>query len=123
MTDAPHDSTARAPARRSAIGWAGIAIAAIFGLFYAYDLWEAVSNLVSIAQVYELFDLDPADAPWWLLVIGVLVPVLVFALAVLLSRGRGLIGRLLVFTVGLMVVAAASLDIVAIEGVIRRSLY
>jgi hypothetical protein len=121
MTDAAHDQTL-APGR-SAAGWAGVAIAVIFGLFYAYDLWEAVSNLASISQVYALFGLDPADAPWWLLVVGVLLPVAVYGIALLVSRRRGLIGRLLVFATGLMVVAALSLDIVAIESVIRRSLY
>jgi hypothetical protein len=121
MTDATSNTAEFAT--RPPVGWAGLAVAVIFALFYAYDVWEAVSNVASIAGVYELFGLDPADAPWWLLVIGVLVPVVVYAAALLLGRGRGPIARLLILVVGLAVVAVLSLDIVALEGAIRRGLY
>jgi uncharacterized membrane protein YdcZ (DUF606 family) len=117
------DTMSAATNRRPVAAWAAVALAAFFGLLYAYDLWEAISNLASITQVYELFGLAPTDAPWWLLIVGALVPVVVFGLALWLSRGRGLLGRALVFTTGLMVVAVVSLDIVALEGVIRRTLY
>ena len=100
-----------------------IVLAVGFGLFFAYDLWEAISNAVSIGQLYTALGLDTADVPWWLLVVGIAVPPVAFGLALLLGRGRTLPGKALILAVGLAVVAALSLGVVALEGVLRLGLY
>lgn len=100
-------------AKRGRYGWLSLVVAALFGLFYAYDLWEALGNLFNLPVAYG--SLGIADrVPWWLLWAGVLVPPLVFGIAVLLGRRRNVLGRALIFLVGLAVVAALTLGMLAL---------
>ena len=52
----------------------------------------------------------------------VVLPIAVFALAVLLGRGRGLLARVVLLLVGLSVVAALTLGLVALETVLRPAI-
>jgi hypothetical protein len=97
-------------------------IAGVFGLFYAYDLWEAVSNLVALPQFYEVYGYGAENVPWWLMWLGVAVPVVVFVLALVIGRGRGLGSKALILLVGLAVVAALSLGIAGVEELLRPAL-
>ena len=114
-------SVAAAPARPRALGPLGIAIAIVFGIIYAYDLWEAIAPMLDLPAVYEAFGLDPAAVPWWLLIIGVLIVPVVFTLALVLGFRRNGFERALIFLVGLTVVACVSLVIIAVEALIRPS--
>ena len=96
--------------------WVELALLIVFGLFYAFALFVAISNMVSLPRIYEFFGLDPATIPWWLLIIGALVPVLGYVGAILVSRRRNLLERALVLLAGLAVVSALGLTIVAIQG-------
>jgi hypothetical protein len=115
------DDTVDAPRRPLALGAVTLALA--FGLLYAYDLWEAVSNAVSLPQVYSVYGLDTAEVPWVLLVAGILLPVVVYAVAFLLGRGRTLFGRAVVFALGLALVAVLSLDLIAVQGRMLTQLF
>ena len=43
-------SSGSAPAtRRTSPRWLTVVVSALFGLFFAYDIWEAVGNLVGIS--------------------------------------------------------------------------
>lgn len=99
-----------------------VVVVALFGLFYAYDLWEAVSNLIELPPVYGLYGLDASFVPWWLLWIGVLIPPAIFALAVVIGRRRGVGGKALILLVGLTLVAGLSLGVIALEQVLRPEL-
>jgi len=99
-----------------------VAVTALFGLFYAYDLWEAVSNLIELPPVYELYGLDASFVPWWLLWVGVLIPPLVFGLALVIGRRQGVLGKALILLVGLTIVAGLSLGVIALEQVMRPEL-
>ena len=105
------------------LGWPTIALAAAFGILYAYDLWEAVSNAVSLPQVYSVYGLDPADVPWTLLIAGILLPVVVYAIAFLLGRRRTLFAKTVLFAVGLALVAVVSLDLIAVQGRMLTQLF
>jgi hypothetical protein len=111
-----------APAARSRSGWPTIAVAILFGIFYAYDLWEAISNAVSLPQAFTLYGFDGSDVPWALLVIGIVLPPLVYAVAFGLGRRRNALGTTVVFAVGLAVVAVLSLDLVAVQGRLFQAL-
>lgn len=99
-----------------------IVVAALFGLFYAYDLWEAVSTLIALPAFYDAFGLDASYVPWWLLWIGVLIPPVLFALALVIGRGKSELGKALVLLVGLTLVAGLSLGAIALEQVLRPEL-
>ena len=124
MTDSPPlDSDAAVPpAAKQSYGLISIAVAAAFALFYAYDLWEAVSTLVSLPVFYEAYGLDATFVPWWLLWIGVLIPPVMFGVAFLVGRRQNVFGIALVFLVGLTIVAGLSLGIIALEQVMRPEL-
>ena len=122
--DSPVDSAVEADVatRRSGrIGWLSLAIAILFGLFYVYDLFEAISNVVGVTSQITLYNearavvkLDPVPIPWGWLVIDVLLAPVVFALAVSIGRRRAVLLRVLLFVVGLTLVAAATLSVEAL---------
>ncbi|TBN56054.1 hypothetical protein EYE40_00815 [Glaciihabitans arcticus] len=98
------DETVEAKKR---FGWLTIAVIVLFGLLYAYDVWEAIGNLLQFPQVY----VDQADVPWWLLIANLALPVLLFGLALWLGWKRSFIDKVLLFFVGLSVVAVLTFDI------------
>jgi hypothetical protein len=95
-------------------GWAATAVVIVLGVFYAYYLFDAIRSLVVLPGQYEALGLSRADAPWALLVLGVLVPVVVFVAALVMGRRHTLVGRGLILIAGLGVVACLSLGIIAL---------
>lgn len=96
--------------------WVLILVAIGFGLLYAYDLFEAIGNLLGVAQLNGLAaegGLDPI-IPWSLPITGVALPPVAYLAAVIIGRRRGLGVRVLLFVVGLAVVAAITLSLTAL---------
>lgn len=87
--------------------WPGLAVAILFGLFYAYDLFEAIANLVGMATGLA----DKALVPWVALILGVVVPPAGFVVAWWLGRHRRVVVRVVIFLAGLAVTAAVSLSL------------
>jgi hypothetical protein len=100
------------PARR--LGWASTTSAAVFGLIYAYYLWDAIRSLVVLPGYYESAGLGRGAAPWTLLIAGLVIPIVGYAAAFLLGLRRKLFGRALIFLVGLAAVACLSLGVIAL---------
>ncbi len=94
-----------------------IAIAIVFGLFYAYDLFEALSNLVELPGFYTSFGLEPV--PWGVLIAGVAIPPAAFAIATWVGLRQRYFAKALVYVVGLAAVAASSLSLIALEAELR----
>ena len=116
---APEPDTATS--RSARIGWLGITIAILFGLFYVYDLFEAISNVVGVTSQITLYNearavvkLDPVPIPWVWLVIDVLLAPVVFALAFILGRRKPAVLKVLLFVIGLTLVAATTLSVEAL---------
>jgi hypothetical protein len=109
-----------AETKRGRYGWLSLVVAAIFGLFYAYDIWEAIGNLVALPGLYSALGLEPV--PWWLLIVGVLIPPAVFLVAFWIGRKHNIGAKALVFLLGLAVVACLSLGVLALEVVLRPAL-
>ncbi len=106
---------------RGRFAWLSTAVAIVFGFVYAYYLWDAVRNLVELPGFYELIELTTADVPWWLLTVGLLMPIAVYVAAFLVGRHRSVLAKSLIFLVGLGAVATLSLSLVALEAVLRPS--
>jgi len=104
---------------RGRYGWLSLVVAALFGLFFAYDLWEAVSNLVALPSVYDAVGIGSENVPWWLLWSGVIIPILIFVLAFVLGRRQNVFAKALIFLLGLAVVAGLSMGVLAAEEVLR----
>jgi len=117
MTDEEilHDDK-RAPAR-TRLGWQALTVAIAFGLLYAYDLWEAVNNAIELPRQYaalEVLGVAVGEVPWTLIIANMLVPVGVYLLALVTGLRRALFGKVVLFTLGLALVAVLTLDIIAI---------
>jgi hypothetical protein len=106
-------------AQRGRYGWFSLTIAAIFGLFYAYNVWQGISNLVALPAFYDAFGYGAENVPWWLLWIGVLIPIAGFLAAFAIGRKHNAGEKALIFLVGLAVVAALSIGISGLEDILR----
>ena len=100
-------------AKRGRYGWLSLVVAALFGLFYAYDLWEALGNLFNLPVAYDALGIGDR-VPYLLLWTGVLVPPVIFGIAVFVGRRRTVFGKALIFLVGLAVVACLTLAVLAL---------
>lgn len=99
--------------------WLSVTIAVAFGLFYAYDAWEGVGNLVGVNLAAETLDTVLSGFGWTVLIFGVVMPVMVFALAFWMGRTRTALVQAIMLFVGLCLVAALSLSILAVFGFSR----
>jgi hypothetical protein len=109
------------PRRGPRVGF--VVVAALAAVFFAYDLYEAVTNLVLVPQDVryqnnEFFDEVGVDGlaaspPWVALVANVLLPVVAYAGALLVVRRRPLWQVVLAFVAGLALVGSVSLTITA----------
>jgi len=89
-----------------------IVVWAVFALLYAYPLFEGISNLIALPPYYAANGIGAA-VPWWLLIIGVAAPVLLYLAALWIGRGRELFARTLVLAVGLAAANALVLSAVS----------
>ncbi|MCU1578422.1 MAG: hypothetical protein JWP19_626 [Rhodoglobus sp.] len=106
-------------AKRGRYGWLSLIVAAVLGLFYAYDVWEAVGNMINLPAFYDSIGVGSKHVPWWLLWIGVLIPVVVFLLAFVIGRRRNIGEKAVVFIVGLALAAGLGIGVLALEDVLR----
>lgn len=100
--------------RRRRIRWPNAVVTVVFGLFYAYYLFDAIRSLIELPAFYEESGFDRSQAPWTLLVIGVVLPVAGFVAACVLGRHHTFLSRALVFLAGLGVVSCLSLAVVVL---------
>lgn len=89
--------------------WVVVAIAAFFGLFYAYAVWNAVDFLVS--QVSGALSLNAYG--WFVLLLAVVFPLLAFGVAFALGWRRAWWEFALTLLTGLAIVSVFWLNIVA----------
>ena len=89
-----------------------IVLWAVFALLYAYPLFEGISNLIALPPFYAANGIGAA-VPWWLLIVGVAAPLLLYLAALWIGRGRELFARTLILAVGLAATNALVLSAVS----------
>ena len=110
--DAGMDSGDTGTARRTATPlWLAVTIAVIFGVLYAYDVWEAVRDLVGVSLMVGDLGVTLAGIGLALLIAALIVPLAVFVLAFWLAYRRGPLAQVLLFLTGYAVVQALTLDL------------
>jgi hypothetical protein len=112
-----------APRRDRASSVVVVGLVILFGLLFAYDLVEAVTNLLSVPgearyannDFYAENGLDGlvASPPWFALIANVALPPVAFVAALVVARRRALPVVALVLLTALGAVAALSLTITA----------
>lgn len=103
-----------AQATRGRYGWLSLTVAALFGLVYAYFLWQAVSLLVQLPTNLAALGLGGDRIPWWLLILGVLIPPIVFGVAAAVGRKQNVGRKAVIFVVGLAIVSGLGLSVIAL---------
>jgi hypothetical protein len=107
----------RRAAKPRTIGWLGLTVSALFGLFFAYDLWEAIENAIEVPKLFaqlEAVGLPAGDVPWLLIWIGIAIPPLAYGGAFLIGLRHNVFGKALIFLLALVLVAALSLSVNAL---------
>src|SRR5690606_4987513 len=96
--------------------WLGVTLAVFFGLFFAFDVWEAVGNLVGVSVVASGLGTTINAVGWVVLILGILLPLGVFGLSYWIGRRRSPLAQVLLYLAGLGAVAAISLSLLAVFG-------
>lgn len=86
--------------------WLAVTIAVLFGVLYAYDVWEAVGNLVGLNLQASSLGISLTGVGITLLVIALVLPFVVFGVAFWLGRHRGPIQQVVLFLAGYAAVQA-----------------
>jgi hypothetical protein len=103
MTD-PIQTQAR---RFPRYGVPSIVLAVVAAILYAYVFWQAIGNIVQLPKV-----LGPVT-PWWLLILDVALPVVVYAAAILLGLKHRTPVRAAFFAIGATVLACCTVGSIA----------
>lgn len=106
-------------ASRGRYGWLSLVVAAIFGLFFAWNVWQAVATMFVLPEFYDAYGYGAQNVPWWLLWVGVAVPILAFLLAFVIGRRSNVLVKALVFLTGLAVASSLGIALIALEDVLR----
>ena len=77
-----------------------LAVTLALALLHLWALFQGMSNLIAVPSFYAQTGLGDLT-PWWLLILGVLLPVITFTGAVVLGRGRILSHRVLLLVISL----------------------
>lgn len=114
MTDAPIEPSILRQKQR--VDVPTLLIAAAFGLLFAYFVYQAVGNLIELPKSYEAIGLSES-VPWVVLVLGLVVPILLYVIAFAIALRQKLVNTAIIFLMALVTVAAFSYGIVAIHRV------
>lgn len=88
--------------------WMLGAVSVLFGLFYAYDVWEAVDRWLQWSTLYA--DLEQG-LPWGAYLAMVLAPFAVYLAVMLVGRKRSVGSLAIMLAVGLAVSAVLALSL------------
>ena len=86
--------------------WIFYALLGLFGLLYAYAIWNAIAYMI------PLVGLAVGATTWVALILAIVLPAVIYVVAIALTRRRGLGAVALVLLAGLGVVAVFWLDVV-----------
>lgn len=94
--------------------WIDLALGILFGLFFAFDVWEAIENVIVFSTVASQVGASVTALSWVFLVLLIILPIVLFAIAYLVGRRRGIVAKILLYLAAIGVSSATSLSIVSI---------
>lgn len=92
-------------------------VVVVFGLLLAWDVWEAVGNLLGVTGTATALGTSVSPTGWFVLCFGVVLPIAGFAGVLWFGRRARPATLLIAFVTVTTVVAALSLDLLAIYGI------
>jgi hypothetical protein len=99
----------------------GVVVALLFAVLFGLAEVTPVSNLVALPAFYDFYGIGDAT-PWVLLALGVAIPAVSYALALLLGRGRPLFARALILTVALASTFALEFGVMALAAALQPAI-
>jgi hypothetical protein len=97
-----------APASTPAGRVTGWVLAIVFAVLFAAPLFQAISDLIAYPQYVG------GRTPWWLLILAVLAPPVLYAVALLVGRGRTPVLRTVLLGTGLCAANALTISGIAL---------
>lgn len=89
-----------------------VVVAVLFGLFFAYDVWEALGNLVGIVAYASSLQVAIVGWGWVVLIGAVALPALLWAGAIALGWKRPISQKIAIQLLALAVSATSYLSII-----------
>jgi hypothetical protein len=112
LTPSGTDPAGTSPADRGSRA-ARLGVVLLLGLVVAWFTWDAVGNLIALPEL--LTDLGLAESvPWPALILGVAMPVVYYAAAVVIGVRLTLARLTLVLIASLAAIAATRLSLIAV---------
>lgn len=96
--------------------WLAMVIAVLFGLFFAYDVWEALGNLLGMLSFADNLGVGLTTLGWVVLIGALSLPIILFGLAFWLGMKRGPVQQIALYLAALAVSAVLYLDIYTVFG-------
>ncbi|MFZ4842199.1 hypothetical protein [Mycetocola saprophilus] len=93
--------------------WLTIAIAVVFGLLFAYQVWGGVGSAITIPRRVSEAGGSVSALGWTMLVLSIIVPLIAFYLSYRIGRRRGWISMILTYLVGVAASSAIALSLAA----------
>lgn len=94
--------------------WGRTTLAVIFGLLYAYDVWEGLDWLVGGIQFAGSLNTSLSTTGWVSVILAVIAPAAFFMAAFLIARRRAFLLQILIYLAGLAGSAAFYFSIVTL---------
>lgn len=94
--------------------WLAVTIAVVFGVLYAYDVWEAVGNLVGLNLQAGSLGISLSGLGIALLIVALVLPFLMFGIAFWLGHRRGPLQQVVLFLAGYAAVQAITFGLTAL---------
>ena len=88
------------------------AIAGFFGLFFAWNVWAGIGNFLGIQNQRLQLGLELTALGWFVIVLDVIAPILLFVTALLVARRARRWAFAGVLFLALLLVAVINLDLV-----------
>lgn len=93
---------------------AHVGVAALLALLVGWFVFDGAASLIGLPALYAQLGVDPARVPWVALWAGVVLPVVLYVVAVVVARRQSLTRFTLVLIVALAATAAVRLSIIAL---------
>ena len=104
---------AKGPPAAAALNGLRVAVLVIFGLLYAYFLWQAIGNAVVLPRFVELSGGTLSGTGWVVIVLNILAAPLCYLAAMLVAARRSTGMLALLLAAGLCLLSALTLTLVA----------
>lgn len=106
-----------APRSAPAPVWLRVVLGVIFGLLLAWDVWEALGNLLGVFGTASALGTAVSPIGWFVLLLQIALPLAAFIGVLGFGRRAGSTALVLAWATSTAVVAALSLDLLSIYGI------